>query len=77
MTKLQEFWALIVRVTPGFGQADDTRVTMTIGNVRKLVAKAHKDGFVCGIQTAKDLENVGQTPDLDMSDLLRDLGLKS
>lgn len=74
MTKFQEFWAKIIRSTPGFGQSDDTKVTMTIGTIRKLVAGTHKDGFRCGIQTARSLEKLGETSDTfkDIMDILKD-----
>lgn len=73
MTLIEQFWARIVRAIPDFGQADDTKVTMTIGAIRKLVAKAHTDGFKGGIRTAKSLEGLGQTsdPDKDFIDMLR------
>ena len=73
MTHLEQFWARIVSSNPGFGQPDDTKVTMSIGAVRKLVAKAHMDGFKGGMQIAKSLEGLGQTSDPtdDLFDLLR------
>lgn len=73
MTKVQIFWAAIVRLTPGFGKPDNTKVTMTIGNVRKLIGSAHKNGFHCGMQTAKSLEGLGKTADHDgdMLDLFK------
>lgn len=74
MTPTQQFWTGIVRANPGFGQADDTKVTLTIAAVRKLVNKAHKHGFNSGMQTSKILEGIGQTsnPDDDfLAELLR------
>lgn len=78
MTKVQLFWAKIVKATPGFGKTDDTKVTMTISAVRKLVGKAHKDGFHCGLQIAKSLEGLGNTanPEIDMLDLLKKMSKK-
>jgi hypothetical protein len=71
MTKAQEFWSRIVKATPGFGQSDDTKVTMSIGEVRRLTAKAHKDGFRTGMQTAKSLEGMGKTSDPDIFDIFK------
>lgn len=61
MTKLEQFWARIVKATSGFGQSDDTKVTITIGAIRKLVAKTHADGFHCGARMANTLRNLGKT----------------
>lgn len=63
MTKLQQWWAKIVRVNPGFGEPDDTKVKLTIGAIRKLTARAHKDGFHCGMQAAGSLTGLGKTTD--------------
>lgn len=74
LTKLEQFWARIVKATPGFGQADDIKVTMTIGAIRKLVAKSHKDGFHCGGETANTLRNLGkQGVDPDITDAFSDI----
>ena len=73
MTRFQEFWARIVRATPGFGEAADTKVTLSVGAVKKLAAKAHRDGFRHGIQTAGTLEGIGKTtdPTEDFMNILR------
>lgn len=65
MTRFQQFWARIVRKNPGFGKPDDTKVTMTIGAVRKLVSRGHRDGFNSGMETAKNLEGIGKKSDVD------------
>ena len=72
MDKLEEFWLGIVRANPGFGMADSTKVTMTIDAIRKLVSKAHRDGFHCGLQMSKSLEDIGNhgVPDI-FKDLLK------
>ena len=74
MTKFQEFWAKIIQSTPGFGQFDDPKVTMTIGTIRRLMYRSHKDGFRCGIQLSKSLEKLGKTSDnfKDIMDILKD-----
>lgn len=75
MTKLQQWWAKIVRVNPNFGKPDDTKVSLTIGAIRKFTARAHKDGFHCGMQTAGSLENLGKTTDYT-AETLMDLARK-
>lgn len=65
MTRFQQFWARIVRANSGFGRPNDTKVTMTIGAVRKLVSKGHRDGFASGMETAKSLEGLGKQSDVD------------
>lgn len=65
MTRFQQFWARIVRANAGFGQPDSIKVTMTIGAVRKLVSKGHRDGFTSGMETAKSLEGLGKQSDVD------------
>ena len=65
MTRFQQFWARIVRANPGFGKPDDTKVTMTIAAMRKLVSKGHLDGFNSGMETAKTLEGLGKQSDVD------------
>lgn len=65
MTRFQQFWARIARTNPGFGRPDDTKVTMTVGAVRKLVSKGHRDGFASGMETAKSLEGLGKKSDVD------------
>lgn len=62
-TAVQQFWAGIVRTNPGFGGADDTKVTITIGTLRTIVNKAHRSGFRSGIESAKTLEGIGRPPD--------------
>lgn len=64
MTRFQQFWARIARANPGFGQPDDTKVTMTVGAVRNLVSKGHRDGFASGMETAKSLEGIGKKSDV-------------
>lgn len=64
MTRFQQFWSRIVRKNPGFGKPDDTKVTMTVGSVRKLVSKGHRDGFASGMETAKSLEGLGKQSDV-------------
>jgi len=59
-TKFQEFWSRITLANPGFGGADSTKVTMTIGTVRKLLARAHKDGFHNGLSISKSLEKLNK-----------------
>lgn len=65
MTRFQQFWSRITRANPGFGRPDNTKVTMTIGAVRKLVSKGHRDGFASGMETAKSLEGLGKQSDVD------------
>ncbi len=72
MTKLEQFWSRIVKATPGFGQADDTKVTMTIGVIRKLMAKSHKDGFRCGAEMANTLRKMGEESQ-DITDAFNDI----
>lgn len=38
---------------------------MTIGAVRELVSKGHRDGFASGMETAKSLEGLGKKSDVD------------
>jgi hypothetical protein len=63
MTKFEIFWARVVAKNPGFGGTDDTKVTMPIAAVRKLVQKAHADGFHGGLETAKGLKDIGNVRD--------------
>ncbi len=76
MTKFQEFWSRIILANPGFGEADNTVVTMTVGVVRTLLAKAHKDGFHSALSLSKSLEGLGvdRKPDEDFLDLLKKMG---
>jgi len=73
ITKFQEFWLLVIRGNSGFGGADSTKVTMTLGNIRKLVAKAHEDGFHNGMALSKSLEGLGSAhkPNEDLIDRLK------
>lgn len=76
MTKAQEFWAGVVRKTPGFGNPDNTVVKLTITSVRKLVQQAHHAGFRHGMDTSKSLEGLGKTSDgyADILETLRKMG---
>ena len=73
LTKLEQFWARIVKATPGFGQADDAKVTMTIGAVRKLVAKSHADDFHRGARMVNNLRNLGKQESQDITDAFNDI----
>ena len=49
---------------------------MTVGVVRTLLAKAHKDGFHSALSLSKSLEGLGvdRKPDEDFLDLLKKMG---
>lgn len=74
MTRLELFWARIVRANPGFGQDDSTKVTLTIGAVRKLIKKAHADGFHGGIEMSKSLDGITGTSMENILDILKGKG---
>lgn len=67
MGNFEQFWARIVRANPGFGHGDSVKVTMTIGEIRKLIRKAHTDGFHCGLQASRIIDNIGKQ---SMGDIL-------
>lgn len=73
MSNFDEFWQRIINLTPGFGNSDSTKVTMTVGSVRKLAERAHRDGFHSGLETAKSLENIieSSNPFKDILDFIK------
>jgi len=54
MTRLAMFWSHVIAKTPGFGGDDADKVTLSLGSLRKLVKRAHDDGFAAGIAFETD-----------------------
>lgn len=46
------WWRKLAERQPGFGLPDDTKVTLTIEQLRKLTAMAHRDGCKHGAYKA-------------------------
>lgn len=73
MTLVERFWSKFCQKNPGFSQGDDTKVTMTIGQVRKIVKQAHRDGFAEGMRTAKSVEGLGAEPSVNSLQSILDI----
>ena len=54
MTIFEQFWARIKRANEWARQSDTTMVRMSVAQFRRLVSRAHDDGFSCGVKFAKD-----------------------
>jgi len=70
MTHFQKWWLKFKRKNPNFDQPNDTKFTMTIGNLRKVLTQAHKHGFSCGMETSKDIEKLKGTDPNSFGDLM-------
>ena len=72
MSKFDEFWVRMTRANPVLRAADDERISVSVGGLKKLTHKAHDDGFKTAQALLRNLESIrDQSLEDGFTDLFR------